>query len=337
MSRQQRIWAAITLLGIVHGAILFAGYLVPYDPSAQDREYPFAPPTRLHFVDSRGRFHLRPFVYRIARHPEASDRYKEDTAETFSLSFFANHDAVEENSGTGSRHHLFSVKMPGRIFLLGTDEFGRDQFSRLLYGGRISLLAGLAAAAVSLLLGLVLGALAGFYGKWVDETIMRLAELFLALPWLYCLLAFRAFLPLHIAPSGVFIMLILVIGAVGWARVARLIRGAVLSAKERNYVLAARGFGASGFRLVSQHVLPETYGIVLTQGTLLIPQYILAEVTLSFLGLGVGEPAPSWGNMLASLQRYHVLVSYRWMLAPGIALAVLVFLYYTLANALQER
>jgi len=324
------------LLGIAHGTVLLAGYLVPYDPSVQDREYPFAPPTRLHFVDSRGRFHLRPFVYRIAG-SDASDGYIEDTAETFPLRFFADNGAAGENSGAGSRHHLFGVKMPGRIFLLGTDEFGRDQFSRLLYGGRISLFAGLAAAAVSLGLGLVLGALAGFYGRWVDEIIMRLAELFLALPWLYCLLAFRAFLPLHIAPSGVFIMLILVIGAVGWARVARLIRGAVLSAKERNYVLAARGFGASSFRLVSRHVLPETYGIVLTQGALLIPQYILAEVTLSFLGLGAGEPAPSWGSMLASLQRYHVLVSYRWMLAPGIALAVLVFLYYVLANALQER
>ncbi len=132
-------------------------------------------------------------------------------------------------------------------------------------------------------------------------------------------------------------MLVLVIGMVGWARPARLIRGVLLSAKERNYVLAARGFGASDFYLLRRHVLPEAYGLLLTQAALLAPQYILAEVTLSFLGLGVGEPVPSWGNMLASLQKYYVLTSYWWMFVPGLALVSVFLLYYQLCKVLQEQ
>jgi peptide/nickel transport system permease protein len=166
---------------------------------------------------------------------------------------------------------------------------------------------------------------------------MRLAELFLAVPWLYLLLAVRAFLPLQLSALAAFLLLVAVIGAVGWARPARLIRGVVLSAKERNYVLAARGFGASDLYLVRRHVLPQTYGVLLTLAALLIPQYILAEVTFSFLGLGVAEPTPSLGNMLGSLQQYHVLASYWWMLAPGLVLIPLFWSYYVLADTLQKR
>jgi peptide/nickel transport system permease protein len=193
------------------------------------------------------------------------------------------------------------------------------------------------AAGVSLALAVALGGISGFYGGWLDNVIMRLGELFLALPWLYLLLAVRAFLPLHINPTQTFLLLVLVIGLIGWARPARLIRGVALSARERHYVLAARGFGASDLYLLRRHVLPETYGVLLTQAALLIPQYILAEITLSFLGLGVDEPVPSWGNMLASLQNYSVLTSYLWMFIPGLVLILVFLLYYKVSNALQER
>ncbi len=166
---------------------------------------------------------------------------------------------------------------------------------------------------------------------------MRGGELFLALPWLYLLFAVRAALPLHVAEWQVFLLLVAVMGLIGWARPARLIRGVVLSAKERNFVLAARGFGASDAHVICRHVLPQTYVVVLTQMTLLIPQYILAEVTLSFLGLGVSEPIPSWGTLLASLQQYYVLSSFWWMFLPAILLIPVFLLYYAAADALQER
>jgi peptide/nickel transport system permease protein len=219
---------------------------------------------------------------------------------------------------------------------MGTDGYGRDLFSRILYGGQISLFAGLVATLLTLALGMSLGTLAGFYGSWLDAAVMRCVDIFLALPWLYLLLALRAFLPLHVGPVEAFLMLVAVIGTVGWARPARLIRGVVLSAKERSHILAARSFGAANFYLLRRHIFPETRDVVLTQAALLIPQYILAEVTLSFLGLGVGEPVPSWGSMLTSLQQYHVLVSKWWMFFPGLVL-ILVFLSYGLmSNALQQ-
>ena len=229
---------------------------------------------------------------------------------------------------------LVGAREPGGFFLLGTDAYGRDVFSRLLYGGRVSLFTGLLAAFLSLSLGLALGTAAGFYGGWLDRLLMRAGELVMALPWLYLLLAVRAFLPLHITSVQAFFLIVVIIGGVGWVRPARLIRGVVLSARERGFVLAARGFGASDAYLIRRHILPLTAGVVLTQATVLIPQYILAEVALSFLGLGVAEPVPSWGNMLAEAQQYHSLVAHPWMLAPGFAIIPVLLAYLLLADTL---
>ena len=166
---------------------------------------------------------------------------------------------------------------------------------------------------------------------------MRLAELFLALPWLYLLFALRAFLPLTVTPIKAFLLVTTVIGVVGWARPARLVRGIVLSAKERDFVRSARGFGASGAYLLRRHILPQASGVLLTQAAILVPQFVLAEMTLSFLGLGVPEPVPSWGNLLASLQQYSVLVSYWWMYLPALAMVPFFLGYQALATLLQQN
>ena len=337
MRNRHKLRAAAVTLAAFHAIILLAGFAAPYDYSAQNRDLPFAPPTRIHFVDAHGGFHLRPFVYGLKTEPAITGLYESDPAQTYPLEFFATGSEYKIAGLIRSRRHLLGVEQPGRLFLLGTDGYGRDQFSRFLYGGQISLLAGVLAAAISISLGIAVGALAGFYGGWIDETLMRGGELFLALPWLYLLLAVRAVMPLRITGWQVFLLLVSVMGLIGWARPARLIRGVVLSAKERNFVLAARGFGASDAYLLARHVLPQTSGVVLTQIALLIPQYILAEVTLSFLGLGVSEPMPSWGSLLSSLQQYYVLSSYWWMFLPAILLIPLFLLYYIAADALQEQ
>ncbi len=313
--------AAILVLLALHVAVLLAGFLAPYDYADQHRGFPYAPPSRIHFIDAAGRFHARPFVYGLA--PDGAGSYREETARLYPLRF-------------GLHGRLFGVDDPGLIFLLGSDGYGRDVFSRLLYGGRVSLATGLAATLVALALGLALGATAGFFGGWFDALLMRGGELVMALPWLYLLLAARAFLPLHISALGSFALLVAIVGGIGWVRPARLIRGVALSARERGYVEAARGFGASDAYLLRRHVLPETYGVALTQATVLIPQFILAEVTLSFLGLGIGEPLPSWGNMLAEARQYHVLVSHAWMLAPALAAIPILFGYLVLADSLSR-
>ena len=295
-----RIGAAIALLGALHGVVLLAGWLAPYPYAEQHRDFAYAPPTPLHFVQAR---------------------------------LYAGPDPVR----LFVRGRLFGVDPPGMIFLLGTDGFGRDVLSRLLYGGQVSLLTGLAAAFLALGLGSMVGTISGFYGGWPDRLLMRSGDLFLALPWLYLLMAVRALLPLHITNAQAFVLLIVVIGAIGWVRPARLVRGVVLSARERGFVVAARGFGASDPYLIRRHILPLTCGVVLTQATVLIPQYILAEVTLSFLGLGVGEPVPSWGNMLSEAKQFYALVSHPWMLAPGLAAIPVLFAYLVLADALLSR
>jgi peptide/nickel transport system permease protein len=327
--------AALATLAAIHLAALGAGFLAPYGPTEQNRSLPYAPPTRLHFVDAEGRFHWRAIVYRLAR-TGAEGPYEEDRRRGYPVLFLVR-DSPDVAGAPAGRLHLFGVDEPARIFLLGTDGFGRDQLSRLLHGAQISLFAGLLATVLSLGLGWLLGTLAGYYGRWLDSILMRSAELFLALPWLYLLFAVRAALPLHVSAGHAFLILVLVIGLVDWARPARLVRGVVLSARERNYVLAARGFGASDLYLIRRHIAPQTFGLVLTQAALLAPQYILAEVTLSFLGLGVSEPVPSWGNMLGALQRYHVLVSYWWMWIPGLALVPVFLAYYALSEVLHLR
>ncbi len=336
MSSRAKLRLAIAVLLLLHLGVIFAGFLAPYDFAEQHRDLVFAPPSRIHFVDTAGKFQ-RPFVYDWQPRPGSYTEYAEDTAHPLPIRFFVKTSASPKPGFGLSGRRLFGVDDPGHIFLLGTDAFGRDQLSRLLHGGRVSLFAGLLAAMLSLAAGMLLGGIAGFYGRFTDDLVMRLAELFLALPWLYLLLATRAFLPLQLGPQQAFLLLVTVFGLVGWARPARLIRGIVLSAKERGYVTAARGFGASDFYLLRRHILPQTYGVVLTQAAILVPQYILAEVTLSFLGLGVNEPAPSWGNMLGELQQYHVLASYWWMLVPALVLVPTFIAYNVTANCVQER
>jgi peptide/nickel transport system permease protein len=323
----------IFALATLHLVVIFAGFIAPYGPTVQNRELPYAPPTRLHFVGASG-FHLQPFVYAST---QALDSYEEDRAREYPVHLFSKGDHYTILGILESNVHLFQVDEPAHLFLFGADGYGRDEFSRLLFGGQISLAAGVLATLISLAVGTVIGTISGYYGKWVDESLMGSAELFLSLPWFYFLIAVRAFLPLHLSPAETFLLLICVIGLIGWARPARLVRGVVLSARSRNYVSAARGFGASDFYLLRRHVFPETFGLLVTQAALLVPQYVAAEATLSFFGLGVSEPVPSWGNMLSTLQQYNVLVSYGWLLAPAGALVVTSVIYWWLADALHSR
>src|SRR5580698_10330534 len=329
----------ITCLAGLHLILLCAGFFAPYDPTTQDRELPYAPPTRIHFKDDSG-FHVRPFVYAWTSvlDGDQAGSYKEDTSRELPLDFFVRGPSYKLlGAYVTTTVHLFGVDAPGKVLLFGTDGYGRDEFSRVLFGGQISVAAGITATFIALLTGSILGIIAGYYGRWIDESLMGVTELFLSLPWLYFLLGVRAFLPLHLSTMRTFFLLTGVIGLIGWARPARMVRGMVLSSRNRNYVLAARGFGGSDFYLLWRHVLPDVFGLLLTQAALLIPRYIAAEVTLSFFGLGVSEPVPSWGNMLSTLQQYSVLVSYGWLLAPAGAVVVTSVLYSFLSDVIHSR
>jgi peptide/nickel transport system permease protein len=316
VSRPIRLVLAALWLAVLHIGAIGAGFFAPSDYAEQNRALPFAPPTRLHFVDPAGRFHVRPFVCRWSQ-DAATALYSEDCEHLSPLQFFVTGSRYHLLGMVASHRHLFGVATPARVYLMGTDDFGRDQFSRFLYGARLSLFAGLFACVISLSLGVIFGTLAGYYRGSADSVIMGAAELSLALPWLYLLLVVRALQPLNTSPSTVFLTVVAIIGIVGWARPARLIRGTVLTAAEREYVLLAKSFGGSDLHVLLTHIMPQIRTVVMTQVPLLIARYIMAEVVLSFLGLGVDEPIASWGTLLKSVQQYSILSSYWWMCLPA--------------------
>ena len=319
---------AIIALVLVHGFVIFPGLFAPCSPTEQHRDLAYLPPMHLHLVDAAGHLHLRPFVYMPVAVDSDGFQYQEDRSKAYPLKL------LERRS---NRLHLLTVDEPGNLFLMGTDGFGRDIFSRVLFGGRISLAAAVLAMMLSLSIGALLGCIAGQFGGFADASIMRASELVLAVPWLCLLLAIRAFLPLHISPATTLFLVSGVIGIINWARPARIVRGVVLSAKERAFVISARGFGASEWYLLKRHVLPQTFGVLITQAVILIPQFIMAEAILSFLGLGIEESLPSWGNMLAALQQFGVIASYWWMAAPMLGLVSVSLTYFLLADALEHR
>lgn len=314
----------------VHVAALVAPWLAPYDPTAQYRDHALAPPTLPRLVDSEGAWHL-PFVHPLVADEDEYGVYRVDRDRIAPLGLFVRDET--------DRLRLFGVRggedlgddlSRDRVFLLGTDAFGRDVFSRLLYGARLSLFTGLAAALAAVALGLLLGGLAGAFGGATDALVMRLVELGMALPWLYLLLAVRAVLPLRIDPQKVFVLLLLLVGVLAWPRPARLVRGVVLAEREAPYVLASRGFGVGELTILRRHLLPAAWSVARVQCLLLVPQCIVAEVTLSFFGLGVVEPAPSLGNLLAPLQNLGVSSGRPWLLAPAALLALVVLAYHRL-------
>lgn len=245
------------------------------------------------------------------------------------------HDYFEQHR----RHALMPPlsSADGDFFLLGTDRLGRDVLARLLHGGRVSLGAGLLAGLMAVGLGTVVGGLAGLWGGWVDTAVLKAMELFMALPWLYLILAVRASLPLAVPTAWTLVLMVLVIGVLGWVRPARLVRDEVRRARQDTSFLASRGLGARNRHLLWYHLLPPTRGVILVQTAILVPRFVLAEVTLSFLGLGVAEPVPSWGTMLAALRQQYLLVTAWWLLAPAFALIVVVLSYHHLTRVLQQR
>ncbi len=318
-------WMLLTLVSW-HLLLAGAAWIAPHPASRQHRDFASAPPTAVRFTDADGGL-AWPHVCALAADPQHYGRYIQDCGTRHSLQLLA-------DRGDG-RWAMLQAEAPGQLFLLGTDEFGRDVFSRLLVGGLLSVGSGLAATLVALALAALIGGVAGFFGGVADSLLNRVAELLMAAPLLYLLLAIRAALPIQMDPLAAFGIAIAVISLVGWARPARLVRGVVLSARERGYVLAAKGFGASPAYLLRRHVLPDALPVLWTQAALLAPQFVLLEVTLAFFGLGVPEPVASWGSMLSSLRQYEVLASQWWMLSPAAALTASLLLFGAYAQTLE--
>jgi peptide/nickel transport system permease protein len=324
------------LLVLFYLLALLAPFIAPYPQEEMDRSNYFHPPERLHWSRERG-FGLRPFVRATELADRESFRYAERLDREQPIRFFVHGSPYELFGLIPTDRHLYGVDAPGRVFLFGTDSFGRDVLSRLLYGGQISLTVGLLGIAISFTLGLLLGGVAGYFGGITDTVIMRITELLLSIPSLYLIIALRAVFPVDLPSRQVYLGIVGILAFIGWAGLARVIRGLVLSMRRSEFVAAAQALGFGPLRIIARHVIPNTMSYVIVAATLSIPGYILGEVVLSFLGVGVQEPSASWGNMLNQARSIRALTSFPWLLVvPGAAIFLTVMAFNFLGDGLRD-
>jgi len=284
---------------------LLADFIGPYGYLEQIRGEPSAPASSLHFVDENGNIHLRPFIYALRLSDARSLKYEEISTQAYPITFFVRGTEYRFFDMFTTDLHLFGVdggnsESSPHLRLLGADQIGRDKFSRLLRGMRFSLLVTPAGAAIALVVGLFLGSISGYSGKTLDAALMGVTDTVIALPALILILAARAAFPLELSPTAAAAMLIAIFGLTGWGEMSRLVRGLVRSLRDREFVLAAKATGSSGSRILLRHIAPNIAGPVLIQATLMLPAFLLTEVAMSFLGVGVQDPEPSLGNVLGA-------------------------------------
>ncbi|HEV2105251.1 MAG TPA: ABC transporter permease [Candidatus Eisenbacteria bacterium] len=325
------------LLVALYAGALLAPFLAPYGENDMDRARFYHPPTRLHWREASGRWHVFPFVYLTHAVAGREMTYAEDRARPLPLTLLVRGAPYRLLGLLPSDRHLFGVAAPGRVYLLGADEAGRDELSRLLYGSQVSLTVGLLGITISFGLGLLLGGLSGYLGGWVDTLIMRGTELLLSIPALYLIVALRGVFPLDLPSRETYLAIVGILAFIGWAALARVIRGMVLSIRSTEYVAAAEALGMGRMRVLVRHILPNTLSFTIVAATVAVPGYILGEVFLSFIGAGVQPPSASWGNMLNAARGLRQLQSFPWLLlAPGGAILVTVLAFNFFGDGLRD-
>jgi peptide/nickel transport system permease protein len=301
-----------------------------------------AGPQAIHFVDQEGNFHLQPFVYGLERKIDQVKRtrtYVEDPTKVYPLGLFVKGDPYQLLGFIPVDIHLYGVvsdDSEARYFIMGSDSLGRDWFTRIMYGGRLSLMIGLFGQIMTLVFGTVLGAMSGFYGGWVDQLIQRTTEFLNAFPDIPLFMALAAAIPSFWSPLAVYFMLTLILSFVRWGGLARQVRGLILSLREREYVLAAKSAGASDARIMFRHLLPGTMSHVVVIATLSIPGMILAETALSWLGLGLRPPLTSWGVLLQDAATVRAIHTTPWELWTVPFILVTILAYNMLGDGLRD-
>lgn len=310
---------------------VFADFLAPYDYRAQSRNEPMAPPSTPRFLDAQGQWRARPFIYARRLVDPLDRRYEEETRHAYPLEFFARGHTYKLFGLFPTDRHLFGVrgtdKMDApRIYLLGADALGRDRLSRLLVATRFSLFVGPLGAVLAGVLGILVGCVAGYAGRWVDAVLMRAADVMMAMPALVLILAARAAFPPALPPMHAAILLVTIFVVLGWAEMARLARGLVSELREREFALAAVSMGLSPAQVLWRHILPNAARPLMVQSLLTLPAFLLAETALSFLGVGLQEPEPSWGNLLSAASDLTLLESGHApeLFAPALAIVLFV-------------
>lgn len=324
-------WSLVALYLIA----LCADLLIPYPYDLQMRDRAFHPPVRIHIME-KGKVQI-PFVYQSTLIDPVGKKYQEDTSQRYPIRLFAQGVERKIFGFWKTDRYLFGVSEPAGIHLLGTDMYGRDIFSRIVCGGRISLSISLIGVILSFSFGMLTGGISGYFGGVVDQIMMRATEILMVFPSFYLMLSLRAIFPLSLSSVQIYLLIVVILSFIGWAGLARIIRGMVLSIREEEYVLAARSVGVSHWRILFFHILPNTFSYAITAVTLAVPGYIVGEAALSLLGIGIQEPYPSWGNILAStVGNLRILSDAPWMLLPGLAIFFVLVNFNLLGDALRS-
>ena len=320
---------------------IFCEAAAPYDPEEYFLKYKMAPPSKIHIRDAEGRFHL-PFVYKIdrTRDPETlRDLYNEDTTSRYPITFFVRGSEYEMWGLWKSDLHLFGLPVPQDeqgVFLLGADRLGRDLFTRMCYGARISLSIGLVGVLLSVTVGIILGGISGYYGGTLDTIIQRVIEFIRTVPNIPLWMALSAAVPKDWPVIRVYFAITVLLSLISWTGMARVVRGRFLALREDDFVLAARLAGANEMRIILRHMLPSFLSYIIASLTLSIPRMILSETGLSYLGLGLRSPAISWGVLLKDAQNVRSLALTPWVLLPALAVILTVMAFNFVGDGLRD-
>ncbi len=327
------------ILLVMYLLSLFAGFVAPYGVRTTHDKFALAPPHGIHLRDAAGNFVWPPVVYGLESAVDKATFRKTFTRvpeETYPLRFFGKGVTYRMWGLFETDRHLFTVEEPGRIFLLGTDRQGRDLLSRILYGSQVSLTVGLLGVLVALVLGTGIGILSGYLGGAVDVVIQQLIAVLLSFPQIPLWLALATLVPPNWSSVRVYFGLSLVLSIVNWGGLARQVRGMVYALREEDFILSARYTNCSLARIVAKHLMPNTLGHVLVIATLAIPQMILGETALSFLGLGIRPPMTSWGLLLSEAQHVRVILQQTWLLLPAVFVIVTIICFNFLGDGLRD-
>jgi len=331
---------ALVVLGILYLVAAFCEVVAPYRTDRDFQKHLFAPPTRIRFfVEEEGstRF-VGPYVYGLEGTVDQKFNriFAVNKEERFPLRFWVQGDEYKLWGVWRTDRHLFGVEEPGYLFLFGTDRLGRDVFSRVIYGTRISLTIGLVGVCLSFLLGLIIGGISGYFGGIVDEIIQRVIDLLVSIPTLPLWMALAAAVPREWTTIQTYFAITIVLSIVGWAGLARTVRGKLLALREEDFTIAARVSGVSEWRIITRHLLPLFLSYILVAITLAIPHMILGETALSFLGLGLQAPAVSWGVLLKDAQQIVSVALRPWLLLPALFVIVTVLMFNFLGDGLRD-
>jgi len=325
------------VLLVMYASIFVSEIIAPYSLYTRNTDFIYAPPQTVHLFDN-GRL-VGPFVYGLDYRLDMDNLkrvYTPDPAKVERLRFFCLGDAYNWWGLVSGRFHLVCPAEGGTLFLLGTDRLGRDMFSRLAYGARISLTIGLIGISLSFVVGITLGGIAGYYGGWPDHLVQRSIEILQSFPKLPLWMALSAALPVSWSPLYVYFGITIILGFLTWTGLARAVRSKLLSLREEDFCTAAILMGAKPKRIIGRHLLPSFMSHLIASATLHIPQMILGETALSFLGLGLRPPITSWGVLLTEAQNINVVALYPWLMLPVIPVIITVLAFNFLGDGLRD-